>query len=324
MDPIQKWQWGLPLTDYEKQTVRNFGYNPDVPYAQNQGSQLQPTTGTQDMQGSSNIGDTTTPIALASQPASVVTPPAPGVPPPAATPAGENGTGLPDGYPKAFEGKLYNSPEELASAVHASAQLKVDENNKKIDRLYKSGLITYQEYLQQARDNVESVKKTYTQNLANIQGYYNKISPDAVQSNQNVTQNTATTDYNKTQANTGDLFNGAAAGDIAKMDLSPYANDITTTGKLARGIQGVNQAQTDSQKNNTDYMNSVNNDNFAMLHPSPTTANTGLTDFLQNLAVQVYGGSTAGSGITGQTTSQAVDAYGNPIKKTDEFGNPIK
>jgi hypothetical protein len=230
------------------------------------------------------------------------------------------GTAANDGYPKAFEGNLYNTPEELANAIHASALVKYNENAKTIDESYKKGLITYDEYLKMARDNAETVKKTRDQNLANIQGYFNKIAPDAVQSQQGVMQDSANADYNKVQANTGDLFGGRSASDIAAGDLSQYANDLTTTGKIARGIQGVNDAKTASVKNNNDYMNSVNWDNFAMLHPSPTSANTSLTDFLQNLATQVYAGQGTGGGITGTTKPVKTDAQGRPI---DDQGNII-
>lgn len=43
MNPVQKWQNGLALTDYEKQVVKKFGYNPDVPYNNQaaQGTSLQ-------------------------------------------------------------------------------------------------------------------------------------------------------------------------------------------------------------------------------------------------------------------------------------------
>jgi hypothetical protein len=242
---------------------------------------------------------------------------------PGATGTG-GGNGLEPGYPKPFEGKLYNTPQELAAAVHASALVKYNENSKVIEDSYKKGLLTYDEYLKMARDNADTVKKTRDQNLSNIQGYFNKIAPDAVQSEQSTMQGKTNDEYSKIQANTGDLFGGRGASELAGTDLSAYANDLSTTGKIARGISGVNDAKAKSVKNNDDYMNSVNWDNFAMLNPAPTSANTGLTDFLQNLAAQVYAPGQTGGGITGSTASQTVDPYGNPVKKTDEFGNPIK
>lgn len=339
MNPVQKWQNGLALTDYEKSVARNFGYNPDVPFNSTSAS------GTL-IQG--NTPNTTDGLSVVSSPVNDSlqnftggiqgsgTSSLGNVPPPSLTPpstqdsssgsGGEGSGGLPEGYPKAFEGNLYNSPEELANAVHASALVKYNDNNKVIEESYKKGLVTYDEYLKLARDNAEGVKKTRDQNLSNIQGYFNKVAPDAVQSQQSVLQDAANADYNKIATNTGDLFGGRSATDLAGGDLSGYANDLSTTGKIARGIQGVNDAKTASVKNNNDYMNNVNNDNFAFLNPSPVTANTGLTDFLQNLATQVYAGQ-PGAGIgspTGQTTSAQLDAFGNPVQKTDQWGNPIK
>jgi hypothetical protein len=217
---------------------------------------------------------------------------------------------------------LYTDPTAYTNAVNETILQNYTAQNKKIDQLYSSGLIGLDEKLQMGRDNLTALKKSRDDSLKSIQGYFNRISPDAVQSEQNTLQGNVNTEYTNKQSRVGNLFDGKSAKDIASMDLTPYVNDISTTGQIARAAQGLNTQKSDQLTANDQYKTSATDQTANNLldfknDVSAPSAGDIVSDYMNNLSSYGAGGTqtqVTGSAVGGKT----VDQFGNPIDPNDD------
>lgn len=215
-----------------------------------------------------------------------------------------------------WNGQLYTDPTAYTNAVNDTILTNYKAQQKKIEDLYASGIIGLDEKLSMGRDNLKALKKSRDDSMKSIQGYFNRISPDAVQSEQNTLQGNVETEYGEKKGKVGTLFDGKSASEIAGMDLNPYINEISTTGQIARAAKGLNTQKADQITANDQYKMSATDqtaNNLLDLKNNISAPSAGdiVSEYMNRL--DSYG--------AGGTNTQTVNAVGG--QTTDQFGNPI-
>jgi hypothetical protein len=215
-----------------------------------------------------------------------------------------------------YEVSKLEGAQAYTNAVNDTILTNYKAQQKKIEDLYASGIIGLDEKLQMGRDNLKSLKKSRDDSMRSIHGYFNRISPDAVQSEQNTLQGNVETEYGEKKNRVGTLFDGKSASEIAGMDLNPYINEISTTGQIARAAKGLNTQKADQITANDQYKMSATDqtaNNLLDLKNNISAPSAGdiVSEYMNRL--DSYG--------AGGTNTQTVNAVGG--QTTDQFGNPI-
>ena len=256
MNPVQKWQNGMALNDYEKSVVRSSGYNPDIPYGTIQGSSPNLQGSSPNLQGSvPNLQPASTSVPATTRRSALfdalptgdtldtgpVNSPAPEPPP------------VPEFNPVSFNGQTYYDLASLNEAQRAYIDATNRENLSALDRalLQATGYSdpsqvtdinavaadstlgrSKSSLLKQVQDLLESYTKGEQQANGNLNSYYANLG-DAYQSSQGVRQAETADQFNKARADA----NAQQTEGISSLQrtLSDYLNsDQTNRVNLAR------------------------------------------------------------------------------------------
>lgn len=222
--------------------------------------------------------------------------------------------------PKVFpyKGKVYYTEEDYANAVTEDITQQYNEAIKKIENNFKAGFLTIDE-----RD--DEIKRTRTQliqkkadDLQAVSGYFNQISPDAIQSGRGKLETKAVEDYTNRNKQLGTELTGIYGADgrvsqnldIAK--LAPYMTELSDTGNLARAISGQYQNRdANIQAANQARNDKVDNMASQYVEYKDIAPVSSYADYLNN---NILGKRVNEQQNVGQFSS---------VKKTDKYGNPI-
>lgn len=239
------------------------------------------------------------------------------------------GTGGTIFQPIQYKGVIYYDEPSYISAVNKNIADTYESNLATIQRNYQNGLMSVDDRDAAIKHNRETLRSSYQTDLQNVSGYFNRISPDAIQSQQSNLEAKSTNQYNQGNAQLGQEFdqslydaNGRLKSDLTDAQLAPYMSQAnTSTGSLARAYSGYanqriaqTQLATDQRQQGLD-----------------STANSAL-DFANKvsaptIASQVYNNVLSGDTVSPNSSSPAItkkkfyDENGNEISPIDLWQN---
>ena len=146
--------------------------------------------------------------------------------------------------PRWFDGpdgpKLYSDEESYTKAVNDKINANFEEGKKNAQTMYNNGLIDLDTMEQNIRDTRVSLTKQRDTALQGTSAYFNRISPDAIQSQQKTYGNKVNENFE--QANTR-LGTELEPGGYRNAD-SNVAGELSDVGRLSRGFTSLGEAKT--------------------------------------------------------------------------------
>jgi hypothetical protein len=149
---------------------------------------------------------------------------------------GGSGTGTEAWQPRYWEGQLYHDISSYTAAVNSTILRNYNDQVAGIDSMYKAGLINLDEREKQIRDTRTKLGAARDDALASQKGYFNQISPNASQSQEQTYANKAQAEY---QAGADQLGADYGSGNGSFRDLTPeqlsqMGGGLNETGRLIR------------------------------------------------------------------------------------------
>jgi hypothetical protein len=224
--------------------------------------------------------------------------------------------------PIVYKGVTYTDESSYIAAVNKNIADTYESNLQIIERNYQNGLLSIDDRDAAIKLNRESLRTSYQTDMQNVSGYFNRISPEAIQSGQAKLQDQSTAQYNAGNSALGSEFdkslygpNGRLKSDLTDSQLAPYmSQQNTATGSLARQYSGYANQRTAQTQLAADQRQSGldNTANAAMDYANKVTAPT--------VASQVYNSVMSGDSTTQNSGSPAITSK---KKIYDENGNLI-
>lgn len=218
--------------------------------------------------------------------------------------------------------QIYNSPEELAAAVNRRINKDYNESLKTIEDNFKNGFLTIDERDDEIKKTRKSLLAKKDEDLKSVSGYFNAISPEAIQSGRGTMEKKAVEDFTTSNTSLGselgsNLYDasGRIRQDLSLADLQPYMTELSDTGNLVRSIAENYKTKDTNLGTAASAFNAGKTQNA-----SDYISNKGLSslgnyaNYLNSNVIGSYKPTTATSGFAATTTK--TDRYGNPI---DEY-----
>jgi hypothetical protein len=251
--------------------------------------------------------------------------------------------------PISYGGQTYNDPTQYVNAVIGDAKTTHDKNISQIKAAYENGLLSFEQKQKLIDQNTRSLKDQLDQTLASQQGYFNAISPDAVQSQQGVMAGKAKEAEAQGQQTLTDA--GTALGADKTAYTTNYQNSLGAADQAQTGaidqannyLTGLSTsqaaAQTAEQQKIQGIMDSGKNAALSFQNSQPTSKSTEYDPvaLTQGIASYFINAQAAGltpeqqqAAITSQLTSQGFNAsqiapyvnyaYGQVTNPTTAYG----
>lgn len=243
---------------------------------------------------------------------------------PEQNPGGTGGGTAPDVYtPHLVYGEWSYSPEQETEIVNRQIEKVYQDTVGKIEQSFKRGFLTIDQRDEEIKKTRTDLIKKKEEDLQSVSGYFNSIAPDAIQSGRGKLEGQSVQDYTTNNKQLGselgsNLYgaDGRIRQDLSAQDLSPYMNENSDTGNLARSI-GDMYSQKQTAMNTAGSSKNTNID--ANANDYITNKGVAGSDYSNYLNANILNQRAPGQvGSTGPALVKKLDKYGNPI---DEWAN---
>lgn len=210
--------------------------------------------------------------------------------------------------PVIYNGQTYNDPTQYANAVISDVKGTHDKNVSQINAAYQNGLLTFDQKQKLIDQNRQSLTDQLHQTLDSQNGYFNSISPDAVQSQQGVLADKATTAEQQGQSTINDAQ--TQLGSDKSLYNANYQNSLTANDQnQQQGIDAANNSVLQNQENTQSTVQGILDSgknaaaSFANSQPTSSTVNYDPATLIQNVASYLTNANSTGLTPDQQTQS---------------------
>jgi hypothetical protein len=171
------------------------------------------------------------------------------------------GTGGGLTFPIWFNGQQYHDEASYVNAVNNLINQNYTKSTQNAQKMYQNGLISLDEMEDQIRTNRKSLIKQRDENLQGTSGYFSRISPNVLQSQQARYEGMVNENFNEANTKLGGIGVNQSYRNLNPAD---FANDISEYGKLVRGYRDLGESTTgamqDAEQNRLNDISEFNND----------------------------------------------------------------
>lgn len=206
-----------------------------------------------------------------------------------------------------YNGTTYTDPTSYANAIIGDARTAHDKNITQINQAHDAGLITFDQRQQLIDQNRQSLKDQLANTLNSQQGYFDQVSPDAIQSQQGVMAGKAQDATNQGNQ-TLDVSAQQLQGDKTAYGTQ-YANTLSANdAALQKTTDAANNVVLNNQAVDQGIIDAGKNAGLAFANSQPQSTQTAYdpSQLVQNIAGYFINSNAAG--LSGDQQMQGIQS----------------